>query len=761
MTTYIGRGLKRFEDPRLVKGGGSYVEDLRLPDSLHAAFLRSPHAHASIRSIDTTAARSLPGVVAVVTAQDLADTIGYVPASSPNASADMASIAHPLLAGAKVRYVGEPVAMVVAENHYLAKDALDHIIVEFEVLPPIIEPNEALKDEVILHEELGTNLVVRINRGQGDLDDAFRRADKVVRGYYESQRVSPVPLENRGVAATYDRDADLLTVWSSTQDPHGEQASLAQVLKRDLSTIRVIAPDVGGGFGQKGSLFPDVAAVCYLATKLGRPVKWIEERRENMLAYHCPGVTCQVEAAVRMDGTILGLRFQVVCDVGAYFIYDTLTPSSVIARYVNGPYTIPVIHTQVLGVVTNKSVTGSYRGASVPEATYFLERTIDLIAAELGLDTADIRKKNFLSADAFPYSTPTGMVYDTGDYAMGFQQCLELAGYANLRREQALGREKGRILGVGIASFIDGSGGGGSLMESVSRIQLRAGGRLDIYTEASPHGQGSDTTFAQIAADTLGIQPDDVTVLHGDTEMLTFGRGTMSSRGLIVSGSAVYQALYEARRKLSEIAAQLLECSPEEVEFRDGRVASSKAPQQSVPLGEIVVRAQQGDRPLEFSGSFTLPGQGVTFGAHIVLVEIDGDTGETKLLRYAGVHDCGRIINPRIVEGQMHGGIAQGIGKTMTEAMVYTPEGQPATGTLMDYAIPYAEDVPELLLDTQEIPSTTNPLGTKGVGELPTVGVPAAVGNGIADALSHLGARHLDPPYTPEKVWRILRDARS
>ena len=766
-TTYLGTSLKRVEDPRLIKGQGFFVDDFLLPGMLHAAVLRSPHAHAHLRAIDTTSARNLPGVAAVVTAEELIDMEAHVPMPTGYPGVEIIPLAHPMLARGKVRYVGEPVAVVVAENRYLARDALGLITVDYEPLPAITNPKEALRDEVILHEELGTNVVLRTENRYGDVEDAFRRADRIVRGSYETQRLSPAPMETRGVVATYDREADLLTVWDSTQAPHIEQESLSFVLKRDRHSIRVIAPDVGGGFGQKCELFPDVAVVCYLAIKLGRPIKWIEERAENMTFYHGRGASSEAEAAVSNDGTILGLRFRTICDLGAYFVGDTPGPPYQMARRVAGPYQVPVIQVELLGVASNKPTTASYRGAGGPEAAYFTERIVDMIAAELGLDPVEVRRKNLIPSDAFPYTTATSLVYDSGQFAPALERALELAHYEELRREQSKSRAEGRLMGIGVTTFIKASGGGGPLMDSHCRVEMDRDGHVKVYTEAAPHGQGIETTFIQIAADTLSVKPEDVTILHSDTELIGSGWGTTASRGVIVIGSALHAALQEARSKVSEIAAEFFECRPEDVELRNGRVSVKSNTDQSASFGHIVARALQdkaGSSPgpvLETSADFSLSEQGYAFGVQVAVVEIDRDTGEVKLLRHVGVHDCGRIINPVLVQGQIHGGIVQGIGQAMTETILYTPEGQPTTGSFMDYGMPFADDMPELILDTQETPSPTNPLGVKGVGELPTVGAPAAVSNAVVDALSHLGVRHIDTPFTPEKIWRVLREARS
>ena len=769
MATYIGRGVKRLEDRPLVTGSGAFIDDFKLPGMLHAAVLRSPHAHARIKSIDVAAARNLPGVVAVATADDLEGTYPYVPASTPRIGVTATPPpAHPLLAMDRVRYVGEPMAVVVAENRYTAQDALEHIQAVYEPLPVLLDLDEALEDKIILHEQLGTNVVYRIDKEQNDPEDAFRRADRIVSGSFESPRVSPAPMENRGIVATYDREADLLTVWNSTQAPHEQKSGLVHVLKRDPKTIRVVTPDVGGGFGQKIPLFPDVAAICYLATKLERPIKWIEDRAENMTAFHARGMTTHINAAITNDGAILGIRARITCDMGAYFVGHTTVPSYQVAYFITGAYKTPGLDIKVRGVVTNKPTTGPYRGAGRPEAAYFMERTIDLIAAELGLTPIDVRKKNLLPSDAFPYTNPMGMVYDSGDYHSVLERVLKLAAYEKLRQEQAQARAQGRLVGIGIATFTKAAGGSGPLLESTSRVEIGPDGHVKAFTEALPTGQGTKTTFTQIAADVLDLALEDVTILHGDTDMLEAGIGAMASRGVMVSGTAVYQAVQDARGKMAQIGADLFKCSPEEVEFRDRYLFPRDAPERRVPFADVAARAFQeetlppGLSPgLEFTASIALPSATFPFGAHIMLVEVDRDTGEVKLLRCVGIHDCGKIINPILAEGQFHGGLAQGIGQAMTEAITYNSEGQPQASTFLDYAMPLAEDMPELVLDTQETPSPITPLEVKGLGEFSTVGSPAAVANAVMDALSPLGVRHLDTPYTPEKLWRVIHEGKS
>ncbi len=761
-TTYIGARMKRFEDPRFIEGRATFIDDIQLPGMLHAAVVRSPHAHAKITYIDTTSAEASPGVTAVITSQHLDSTTGHVPVQFTPRNPGEEPPPHPLLATDRVRYVGEAVALIVAETRAAAVDAAEMVRVQYDPLPVVVDPHDALKNETLLHPELGTNILFSTDDRGGDLDDAFRRADRIVEGTYRSQRICPAPMETRGVVAAYDSSGDMLTVWSATQSVHHDRDLLAYVLHRDPATIRVIAPDMGGGFGGK-DLRTDVAAVCHMAVRLGRPIKWIEDRGENMTSYHGRGMECRAEAAVLNDGTILGIRFHAIADIGAYFIRSTSTPSHHLARRIAGPYKTPVIHMQMNAVATNKPTTGPFRGSGAPEAAYFMERTIDLIANELGMDPLAVRQQNLIPSEELPFTTPTGLTYDSGDYLQALERALELADYDGLRRQQQQARAEGRLVGLGIASFLKSQGGGGELMDSTARVEIDRHGAINIYTEASPHGQGTDTSFAQIAADTLGVHPEDVAILHGDTDVVEEGVGTMASRALTVSGSAVYDALENARAKLSKVAAHLLGCQESQVQFGGGRAWALNRIGDSLSFSDIAAAAfneetlPPGMTPgLDFEGTFHLPDYVFPSGAQLALVEVDRDTGEVNLLRCVGVHDCGRIINPVVVEGQTHGGLAQGIGQAMTEDVLYTADGQPLMGTFLDYAMPHAEDMPEMVMEHMETPSPLSPLGAKGMGSLVTVGPPAAVSNAVADALAPLGITHVDTPYTAHRIWQVL-----
>ena len=764
---YTGQSLKRFEDPRLLRGDGAFVDDMKLPGMLHALVVRSPHAHARILSVDTSAARSLPGVVAVLTGQDIAGRVKTVPPRYMKELEGIKVPEHPTLAQDKVFYVGQTVAVVVAENLYQAKDALDALQVSYQPLRPLMDPLEATDESSQpIHEDLDSNIIMRVRVGRGDMTACFARADRTVRGTYNVPRLSAAPMEGRALLVKYDEQGDQLTLWSSTQTPHKIKTHLADLLPRPPANIRVIAPDVGGGFGQKVEVWPEDLVLSYLAIELNRPIKWVEERWENMLAYHARGYLGEVEAAVKNDGSILGMRVRMVADVGAYFLTSTPGPPANAIRRFNGPYAIPDMDGEVLSVITNKPSTGPYRGAGGPEGAVFMERTLDLIAKELGLDPAEVRRRNLIKPGAFPYAAATGLTYDSGDYAPSLDKALELSEYSKFRQaQQERGPGEG-LIGIGLAAVVKASGGGSSgMLDSIARITVEPTGRVKVHTEVSPHGQGTETTFAQIAADELGVKIEEVEVLHSDTDMLPSGQGTFASRGLSVGATAMHAGIQLAKNKLALIAAHILECAPEDIDFNQGTVFNKRDPEQAMAFSELTSIAHNpqqlppGIEPgLEFQTEFTLPSNPFSFGAHVAVVEIDQDTGEIKFLRYAAVHDSGRVINPKLHEGQIHGALAQGLGQALMEVNSYSPEGQPLNSTFMDYGMLLAADMPELSLDYRETESPVTALGVKGIGELPTVAAPVAVANAVIDALSVAGVTHLDTPLTPEKIWQALHN---
>jgi aerobic carbon-monoxide dehydrogenase large subunit len=771
--SYSGQPLKRLEDPLLLTGHGSFVDDIQLPDMLYAYVLRSPHPHARVKSIDVEAARQQPGVVAVITGADIAGALGDLPTRAMEGEWQVEAMhapEQPVLARDKVCYVGQPVALVAARDRYGARDAVDFIQVDYEPLPPIVDPLEAAReDSKPIHQQIGSNIALRIRHDrQGvDLDAAFAQADRIIRQRYEVQRLAPVPLETRGLVAHYQPQENLLTIWASTQGPHRVRRQLARLLNRPESRVRVIAPDVGGGFGEKGGVFPEDAAIAYLAVTLGQPIKWVADRQENMLGFHGRGHIVDVEAAVTLAGLLLGIRLRIVADAGAYFGNSTPGPPYRASHRIIGPYKTPTARIEVLGVITNKPPTGAYRGAGGPEAAFCMERTVDLIAQELGLDPAEVRRKNFIAPDAFPYETPTGLTYDSGNYEAALDLALTLADYKSWRDKAGRRQDPCEpLIGVGLATVIKMSGGSGDSRVEEAWLTIEPSGCIIARTGVSPHGQGSETAFAQIVADALGVTPDHVRVLHGDTAIVPSGGGTGSTRGTVVGGSALYVVAQQARQHLLQQASSMLRCTPEDIVLQDGRLFDRRQPAQALTVADLVTAAgheAQGvlgsEVGLQFIGRFMLgaPYQNPhAFGAHVAVVEVDRATGEVKIVCYVAVHDCGHILNPLLVRGQVHGGVVQGIGQALWEGMVYSSDGQPLTGSLLDYALPVAAGLPGMITATIETPSPMNPLGIKGVGELPTVAAPAAVANAVLDALSGFGVRHIDTPLTSEKIWRAM-----
>jgi carbon-monoxide dehydrogenase large subunit len=573
-------------------------------------------------------------------------------------------------------------------------------------------------------------------------------------------------MEPRGLIADYDSQADLLTVWDSTQHPHEVREHLVHLLGRTEEGIRVVAPDVGGGFGEKASLFPEEVVIPYLSILLGRPIKWTENRQENMTAFHGRGHSVELEAAVKSDGTILGIRVNIVADLGAYFFLSTPTVPVLTTHRLTGPYRTPAMTVEVQGVVTNKPPTGAYRGAGGPEAAFCMERTVDLIALDLSLDPAVVRRRNFIASDAFPHDTPTGITYDSGDYEAAFARALEISEYDSWReRSRNQPQDGDSLIGVGIATVVKGSGAKVITLGEHSRVMVDQSGEVTVHTGVSPHGQGTATTFAQMTADMLGVTPADVRVLHSDTDILPAGGGTGASRGMIAGGSSLQLVLEDAHEKLTAIAAHLLGCSQGDVALQDGLAFSQQEPQKTVPFARLAEAAHTeellppGQEPgLDFQGNHVLGKSPYAFGAHVAVVEVSRETGHIKILRYVGIHDAGTIVNPMLAEGQVHGAVAQGIGQALFEDMAYSPEGQPLAGSLMDYALPRADNMPAFTFETMETPSPITGLGIKGIGELPTLAAPPAVVNAVMDAISETGIRHLDTPLTAEKVWHALHD---
>ena len=762
--TFVGKRVRRREDPRLITGTATYVEDIQMPGMHYAVIVRSPHAAARIRSIKTKQAEAAPGVVAVYTGKDT-ERVGPVPcgASLPGLRVPH----HHVLATDRVYFVGHPVAVVVATDRYLARDAADLVEVDYDVLPAVADPEKALaKGAPAVHPEWPDNTAFTFHQEGGDVDKAFAEADLVVKQRMTSQRLIPMALETRGVVAEW-RGADRqLNLYTSTQIPHLVRTLVAQMLSLEENRMRVVTPEVGGGFGSKLNVYAEEALMGFVAMKINKPVKWIESRRENFLCtIHGRGHVDYYEVAAKRDGTILGIKLKIIQDLGAY--HQLLTPAipTLSVLMMPGLYKTKNVRADIVGVFTNCMPTDAYRGAGRPEATHGIERMVDLLADELKMDPAEIRLKNFVGKDEFPYATATGLMYDSGDYAAPLKKALEIVGYQKLRQEQIEARKQGKWMGIGISTYGEICAIGPSPATPAggwesATVKIEPSGKVTVMTGACPHGQGEETTFAQITADELGVGLDDVLVIRGDTAIVQYGIGTFGSRATAIGGTALYFALQDLKAKIKKFGAMLLES--EDVTFSAGQVTCNRTGK-SKSLQEIAGASYRALKlpPETEPGllatrfweppNFTFP-----FGAHIVVSDIDGETGQIKIRRYIAVDDCGNMINPLLVDGQVHGGVAQGLGQALWEQAVYDDNGQLVTGELMDYAVPRAHMMPWIENDHTTTPSPVNPLGVKGVGEAGTIGCSPAVVNSVVDALSPLGVRHIDMPLTPEKIWKLI-----
>ncbi len=767
---FIGARIQRREDPRLITGSGRYVDDIRLLDMHYLALVRSPHGHARIRAIDTSEVATMPGVVAVWTHQDVKHlgplpVVGVLPG--------MQKPARYPLARDKVRHVGDPVVAIVATDRYSARDAALAVRVDYEALPAVMDVEQAEKPgATLIHEDLGSNVAAAVTRTLGEPDRAFAAADRIVQVRIMNQRVMPFPLEPRGSVASWDAPKTHLTLWNSTQVPHVLRAHLAPVFGLKESQLRVVAPDVGGGFGAKADINPDDVLTAYAAGAIGKPVKFIEERSENFLAAgQGRGQTDYVEAAVKADGTLLGLRIKILADVGGYLPFlSGIVPLSTVALAA-GVYRVQHIEIELHLVYTNKAPTSAYRGAGRPEATFMLERTMDVVASELGLDPVEVRRKNLIEPHRFPYTTPTGATYDSGDYQAALNKALEVLDYDAFRAEQAKARTQGRHLGLGFSIYTEACGSGPSARLGIfgggwesATVRVERSGRVTVLTGTSPHGQGIETAFAQMVADGLGVAPEEVEVVHGDTDRVQEGMGTFGSRSIAVGGSALHQAIVKVREKAQRIAAVMLEANPVDLVFDEGRYLVRGTPGKALTLAEIARKAyvpvglpRDIEPGLEAGSYFEPLNQTFPFGVHCAVVEVDADTGKVALRRYLAVDDCGTVINPMLRDGQILGGIVQGAGQALLEEVLYDENGQLLSGSLMDYAAPRADDFPAFELHQTVTPTPINPLGAKGVGEAGTIGSTPAVANAVLDALHPFGVRHLDMPMAPEKVWRAIQ----
>ena len=763
-TRWIGRPIRRREDPRFLRGQAHYLDDIILPEMTHMAVVRSPVAHALIKKIDLSAARRHSGVLAVVAADDLLGTVRPAP-PNPVEGAEITAVPHPVLASGAVRYVGEPVAVVLADTLPAAQDAVEHVAVEYESLPAVTDPRLALRAAVRLHTSLPDNVFSRWRRSQGDVDGAFARAARVVRQEFRIPRLVAAPIETRGAIAAYDPGADLLTMWVSAQDPHRPLSQLSRMLGRPDDRIRVIVPDVGGGFGSKGSVAVDVAVAAWLAIHTRRPVKWVETRRENLAtSYQGRGLDVEMELALDAAGTMLAVRARIIADLGAYLYPPTAMVPVTTSMLLTGAYAIPNASVEMLGVATNKVPTGPYRGAGRPEAAYLVERMVDLAALDLNMDSVALRRRNLIAPDRFPYRTPLGFTYDSGNYGRVLDRVCALLEYDRWRREQAEARRDGRLLGIGTAIYVERAGS--ALWESAA-VNVTPAGRVVVRMGSTPNGQGHATTFSQIAAEVLQVDLEAITVEQGDSAIVPRGVGTFGSRSTTIGGSALLRAAERVKAKVVRIAAHLLEARPDDIVWSDGRLSVRGAPDRALTLPEIGAAAYQPGRLPEDLGMgldameiFRLPGPVFPFGAYGAVVEIDPVTGEVRMLRLVAVDDAGRIVNPLLAEGQVIGGSVQGLGEALFEEAVYGEDGQFLTSTFAEYGIPRAVQVPPVASEFLETLSPLNPLGAKGIGEAGCIATPAAVANAVMDALAPLGIRHLNFPFTPRRVWEAILQAR-
>ncbi len=772
--TMFGRALKRREDPRLITGRGQYVDDVRLPGMQRVFFVRSPYAHAKILSIDTSAAESHPGVVKVYTAKDLPAT--PVPCGVTIPGIEQKVPNYPMIASERVCYAGQIVAAVVAGDLGTARDAAEKIQVEYEPLGVVVDVEQAVAEGApLVHDEIPNNISFKWNLSGGDINAAFSEAEVVVKQRLVNQRLIPNAMEARAVVGYFNQGTGEMTLWDTNQNPHIIRLLISMLTGLPESKLRVIAPDVGGGFGSKIFLYAEQLLVTAIAQDLLVPVKWAESRSENYLSTaHGRDHVTYAEMAFKRDGKLLGLKVKTYANMGAYLsTFAPLIPTNLYGTLLSGVYDLPALDCEVYGVVTNTVPVDAYRGAGRPEASYLIERLMDLGADELGIDPAEIRRINFIKGE-FPRQVVTGMTYDSGDYEGNLNKALERFDYAGWRQKQEEARKNGRYLGIGLACYIEACGiapskivgtvwGGGVGLWESSTIRFHPTGKVTIYTGSHSHGQGHETTFAQLAADTLGVPYENIEIVHGDTGQVQFGMGTYGSRSLAVGGTSIVKSAEKLIEKGKRIAAHLLEANPDDIEFKSGSFSVRGSPDRSKSIGEVALAAyvphnypedlEPGFEAQSFYDptNFTFPA-----GTYMAVVEVDPETGNVTPLEFYCMDDCGRVLNPLIAEGQVHGGVAQGIGQALYEYAVYDENGQLLSGTMMDYAVPKASQIPSMTTDFAGVPSPSNPMGVKGIGEAGAIGSTPAIANAVMDALSSMGIRHIDLPLTPERVWKAI-----
>ena len=778
----FGSAIRRREDPRLLTGAGTFTDDIQLPGMVHAAMLRSPHAHARIKGIDTTAAKAAPGVLGVFTGTDTAGRLKAMPCAwlLPNSNLKVAE--YPVMATDTVHYVGDIVAVVVAKTAYQAYDALDLIEVRYEPLPAVVDPQQALaKGAPELHASVPGNEAFHWTVAGGDAAAAFSAPGVVVvKDRIVQQRLIPTAMEPRSAVAQWMAASGELTLWNTTQNPHIARFIGSIVIGVPEDKLRVVAPDVGGGFGSKIPQYPGEFIACFCAMTLNRPVKWTETRSENYIATtHGRDHVQEVEMCGTPDGTITGVRGTVWAGMGAYLSTAAPgIPTILHGLMLCGPYLIPNVHEDVYGVYTNTTPVEAYRGAGRPEATYLLERLIDRFAARIGKDPVEVRRINLIPKFDNGHNVATGLTYDSGDYHANLDKALAHVGYDTLRKEQAEARKQGRHLGIGVCTYVEICGLGpsqvagaigfqGGLWESAI-VRFHPSGKVNVFIGSKPHGQGEETTFAQIVASEVGVDVNDVKVMHGDTDKTPMGWGTYGSRTTAVSGAALAIAVRKIKDKAKALAAHLLEASVEDMDYADGRFFVKGAPAKAKTIQDIALMANVAwnmpagmEAGLEASSFYDPPNFVYPFGTHVAVVEVDPSTGAIALKRYVSVDDCGPQINPMIVEGQVHGGVVQGVAQALWEEAVYADNGQLLTGSLMDYAIPRADLLPDIEVLHTVTPSPHHPLGVKGIGEAGTIASTCTVYNAVMDALRPLGVDAVRMPMTPERVWRAVQSARK
>ena len=776
----VGQPVKRVEDPRLLAGQGRYVDDLRLPRMVSAAFVQSPHAHARLRRVDVSRAAALPGVVGVLTGEEAARRCrpwrgiltDYVGMKTP--------LQYPLAVD-KVRYVGEPVVAIAAVDRYVAEDACDLVEVDYEPLPAVVDPEAAMRPGApLIDEESGDNVIYRGGFDKGEVDRAFAEAARVYRERFVIGRQTCVALEPRSLVAAYEPTTQSMTVWISSQVPHMMQAIFSRILAIEEQKLRVIAPDVGGSFGLKIHCYSDDVAACLLSIKLGRPVKWIADRVESFATdIHCREHIVEVEAAVGADGTVLGLRSRAVAGVGPWSCYprSSVVEGNQVIRLLTGPYRIKNHKAELAVVAQNKALTSQYRAVGHPIATMIMESLLDVAARDLRIDPVEIRKRNLVRREEFPYTNAFGYVYESGSYVESLDLVVEKGGYAGWRREQARARDEGRYLGIGLSCFIEltapgsfyGSGGAPVSAQEGATVRLEPTGKVTALVGVTNQGQGAHTAFAQVIADELGVPVDDVNVMSGDTALVPYGGGTSGSRGAVLGAGASILACRGLRKRIARVAASMLEAAPDDIEIANGTAFVRGSPHTAVGLAEVAwlvyYRSDKLPRDVEPSLEWTshyTPERPLSWtnGAHLAVVEVDVETGLVRILKYTTVEDCGTIINPALVAEQVRGGVAQGIGSALYEHVVYDEHGQLQTRTLMDYLVPGSAEMPDIEVYHLETPSPFTVGGFKGVGEAGTTGAPAAIVNAVNDALAPLGVRLTRQPVTPDLILSALRAAR-